>query len=181
MYSDEGRQYWVLCTNTTVRHWWDRFLREGYRHCSLLIWEGVVWLHIEPTLDRTRVAIIEHYEPTSPAEWVEDPGARLFRAKPEGRRGRMRALSVLRPFTCVEEVKALLGIRAWWIFTPWQLAQHLRRRNGTWSQEAETDSSREGSGIRTASGDQPAGCGDQREAQSNPSGADWLPRKSLVG
>ena len=30
-------------------------------------------------------------------------------------------------FNCVEVVKALLGVRAFWVFTPWQLYKHLTK------------------------------------------------------
>lgn len=33
--------------------------------------------------------------------------------------------------TCVSITKHLLGIRAPWIMTPWQLYQHLERKNGS--------------------------------------------------
>ena len=36
------------------------------------------------------------------------------------------------PMTCVETVKALLGIRAWWILTPRQLYRRLRREDAKW-------------------------------------------------
>ncbi len=31
-----------------------------------------------------------------------------------------------RPYSCVEAVKRLLGLRAGWVLTPWQLYRHLR-------------------------------------------------------
>jgi hypothetical protein len=36
-----------------------------------------------------------------------------------------RVLAPIRPFTCVEAVKRVLGLRAPWVFTPWQLYCHL--------------------------------------------------------
>lgn len=35
---------------------------------------------------------------------------------------------VLMPATCVSIVKACLGIRAWWVLTPYQLYKYLKKR-----------------------------------------------------
>lgn len=37
---------------------------------------------------------------------------------------------VLMPATCVSIVKSILGIRAWWVLTPWQLAKYIEKRRG---------------------------------------------------
>ena len=34
----------------------------------------------------------------------------------------------LRPYSCVESVKRILGIRAGLVLTPWQLYRHLYKR-----------------------------------------------------
>jgi hypothetical protein len=38
-------------------------------------------------------------------------------------------LAPVRPFTCVEAVKRLIGIHAPWTLTPWQLFGHLTDEN----------------------------------------------------
>jgi hypothetical protein len=37
-----------------------------------------------------------------------------------------RALAPM-PLTCVEVAKRILGLRAWWIITPWQLFKFIRK------------------------------------------------------
>jgi hypothetical protein len=32
--------------------------------------------------------------------------------------------------TCVEQVKAILGVRKWFLFTAWQLFNYLEKQNG---------------------------------------------------
>ena len=59
------------------------------------------------------------------ASYKERPDVR---ARPEVVDGRVRHPWILGLLTCVEGVKAVLGIRRPWILTPWQLARHLRRQ-----------------------------------------------------
>lgn len=156
------RRYYVVCAEAIRPHWWVRFLRPGYRHCYLLVFDGAVWLYVDPVMDRTRVAILDYYEPEHPAAWIEDPSARVFETTPEDHGG-WRAPWVVGPLTCVEQVKQFLGIRAFWIFTPWQLAQYLRRkkrRNEV--KDAEEIARRTRVAHRTNAGAGPAGGPDQR-------------------
>ena len=66
--------------------------------------------------------------------WVDDwrkvvpSGAITVRFRALRRLERYRVPHLLAPFTCVEQIKALLGLRAWWVVTPRQL--HRRVRDG---------------------------------------------------
>lgn len=46
------------------------------------------------------------------------------------RRPRYRVRTIFAPWTCVEAAKALLGIRAWWVLTPYQLYKYCEAHNG---------------------------------------------------
>ena len=182
--NEPWRRYYVVCTEGARKYWWDRFLRPGYRHCYVLIWEGAVWLWVEPTIRRTTVAILDWYDERSPAYWVDDPAARIFQAWPEELRdGQMRAPFIWGPVTCVEGVKALLGIRSFWLWTPWQLAQHLRkrRREHEGGKEAERDGGRKGSEGGPDSRGVAAGGRDQRAQAADTAGAVQQPGLAVVG
>lgn len=107
--------------------WWTRFTHAGYRHCLVARQEGeAATLVLDHAGTRLRVDLVpvpigaflrglqEHA-----ACWVlmvvlPMAGAAVAWIRP--------------PMSCVELVKAALGIRAWWIVTPRQLARYLRRR-----------------------------------------------------
>jgi len=102
---------------------WQRLLRPGFRHCSLILEEGADWLLVEPLSTRLQVRRLGLAS--------VDLRARLTRA----------GLTVVetaalapadRPappglWTCVETVKRGLGIRALAVQTPWQLYRHLEQ------------------------------------------------------
>jgi hypothetical protein len=168
------RRYFVVCAESVVRHWWNPILRPGYRHCYLLIWEGAVWLHVDPTMDRTRVVILDLFDGFQhPAAWIEDASARIFEAWPEPDRASFRIPWIWAPMTCVEAVLAHLGIRKWWVWTPWQLAQLLRqRRRQRESQEAQKVRRGESPAGGTDAGIVTSGRGDQRTSAPDHPGAD---------
>lgn len=164
MIDGDWRRYFVVCAESIVPHWWNFLLRPGYRHCYLLIWEGAVWLHVDPTMDRARVVILDLFDGyEDPRAWVEDETARIFEAWPEPESDRLRTPWLIGPVTCVELVKAFLGIRSFLIWSPWQLAQALRkRRRQRESEEAEKDRRGEDSRRRTSAGAWSPGGGAQR-------------------
>ena len=176
------RRYFVVCAESIVPHWWNFLLRRGYRHCYLLVWEGAVWLHVDPTMDRARVVILDLFDGFEhPAEWIEDDTARIFEAWPEPESDRLRQPWIVGPITCVELVKAFLGIRKFWCFSPWQLAQELRRRRRQReSQEAEKIRRGEGASRRPGAGTVAPGGGDQRAPETDHPSADREPGLHVV-
>jgi hypothetical protein len=177
------RRYFVVCAESIVPHWWCRFLRPGYRHCYLLVWEGAVWLHVDPTMDRARVVILDLFEGyEDPRAWIEDATARIFEAWPEPESDQLRTPWLIGPITCVELVKAFLGIRSFWIWSPWQLAQALRkRRHHRESKEAEEIRRGKGAFGSADSGTFAPGRGDQRAQAPDHPGADHEPGVDAVG
>lgn len=105
----------LVCFSGAATLWWLRLLRPGFRHCFVAIRQGPFWVVADPLSHRT-------------ALWIEavDDLAGFYRrhgltvVATRLRRPPRRALP-WRPFTCVEAVKRILGIRCGWVFTPWQL------------------------------------------------------------
>lgn len=114
---------WVVFSDQTDVAWLG-WLRPGFRHCFAVLHDGRQWITIDPLLTRLDVQA-----PHLPAEfdlvdWFARQGllavpAPLAAIPASARR------PVLRPLTCVEIVKHVLGLRAKWVFTPWQLYRHL--------------------------------------------------------
>lgn len=115
--------------------WWMRLLKPGYRHCGVLIEDvrfdigsGVeVWAGINPRICGTEVDV-----------WLIPSIDLLFSWFKHPRHGAVTSMIVTRvapavperpypwfPCTCVEQVKRLLGLRGWFIWTPWQLYRRI--------------------------------------------------------
>lgn len=107
--------------------WWQRLMKPGFRHCGVLIEVGGNWIVLEPLAACLEVRVLPGASPSS-----------LIRML---RRRHLVAIetavvpivgSVLfpGPFTCVEAVKRVLGIRTFWVQTPWQLYKkiHIRKK-----------------------------------------------------
>jgi hypothetical protein len=122
------RQLFYVVFTDGRPHWWNRFLKPGFSHTYVLIWDGACWLLVDPSLSHCRVTILDQFEPIPPTEWLRVPGATVLEARPEVVEGRLRHPWILGLLTCVEGVKAVLGIRRPCILTPWQLAKYLRRQ-----------------------------------------------------
>jgi hypothetical protein len=113
---------------------WLRLLRHGFRHCFLAILQGSRWLIYDPLVHRTEITALDLPLDFDLAIWYRAHGFRVvattIQPGPPPRHGlRPWAHFPIRPFTCVEAVKRVLGIRATTIFTPWQLYRHLGSRN----------------------------------------------------
>lgn len=123
------RRYFVVVTKGE-RHWWDFALDRGKTHCMLLIWDEFLWIAVNPTVGITEMTYVPMAEGfRHPAEWLDDEHADVLEAELEWDEG-MRVPWVWAPVTCVEIVKACLGIRRFWLWTPRQLGRYLRRRHG---------------------------------------------------
>ena len=93
--------------------WWLRLLRPGFRHCLALLNDGRRWVAVDPLAGFTDVAVLDLPADFDLPGWYPAPLRRPAGPAPWG------------PFTCVEAVKRLIGLRAPWVLTPWQLHRHL--------------------------------------------------------
>ncbi|MCE2510386.1 MAG: hypothetical protein J4G10_05350 [Alphaproteobacteria bacterium] len=111
---------------------WLRLLKRGYRHCFLVILQGTRWLVYDPLVHRTEIIMLDLPPDFDLADWYRQHGLRVIATKILPAASRFPACRMflpLRPFTCVEAVKRVLGLRAAQVFTPWQLYQHLDRHD----------------------------------------------------
>lgn len=102
---------------------WGRLLRRGFRHCFVAIADPYGgWKVVDACRHQT---FVDFSEIRDLIELLREPEGR--RALPTEIVERSPASGrSLRPYTCVEVVKDVLGVRAWWVFTPWQLYNHLQ-------------------------------------------------------
>ncbi len=124
------RRYYVVFTDrlSPHRHWWDIFTRKGWRHCYVL-WQPLSQTH-QPVIQVSAMfwGVGVHYTNGH----IDDACSILMRedwcssilvvdcqlpgSLPFACRG---------PITCVTIIKAMLGIRARRIWTPFQLHRYL--------------------------------------------------------
>lgn len=95
-----------------------KVLREGYQHCMIAVQSGPAWQLIDPLSNAFYVTELGIAHPDEIISSFVDQG---FDAVTTQRRAPIAAEMPLGPFTCVEVVKRVLGIRSRWIMTPWQL------------------------------------------------------------
>ena len=111
----------VFAGETSLK--WLKLLRPGFRHCFVLVHRQGCWVIYDPLSHRTDLAVV--IGPTSGelTQWYEEKGLQVIETTVC--RAPLRS-APLRPFTCVEAVKRVLGIHAPWVTTPWQLYRYLR-------------------------------------------------------
>lgn len=109
---------------TRVR--WLQLLRRGFRHCFAIIVQDDLGILYDPLSNRTIIAPLA--AAVTIDELLEYSRAGGFTAIEASVRGSFSSTWLLRPFTCVEAVKRLLGIDAPLVVTPWQLYRLLARR-----------------------------------------------------
>lgn len=103
---------------------WLRFLHPRFRHCLVAVKLGPAWIVIDPLSHKTALSVVEGFSADEVVRWYEEQGLKAIRTWV---REAPAKLAPLAPATCVEAVKRILGIHAWWIITPRQLHDYLTR------------------------------------------------------
>ncbi len=110
----------VFSGSTGVR--WLRWLKPGYRHCFVAVDDGIEWLTVDPLLHRLEIRASGLPSAFDLAAEYRRLALDVIDVVPAAVPVRRAPLGL---FTCVETVKRLLGIRARWVLTPWQLRRWL--------------------------------------------------------
>lgn len=113
--------------------WFFKYLKPGYRHVELArpIYYGpgvndVAWLHVLPMMEMFDVELST--DPRPP--WVRCPNSIVQKVTAMRPLASVRSWFDIGPMTCVEAAKWALGVRAFWVRTPWQLFKFIQKRNG---------------------------------------------------
>lgn len=118
---DDGAQALVVFVDDAGLRWL-RPLRSGFRHCFIAVHRGNVWIICNSLSHYTDLDVAIGCTTAEIAAWYRRCGFIVVEAKtctPPKR------CAPMRPFTCVETVKRVLGLRAPWVITPWQLYRYL--------------------------------------------------------
>lgn len=102
-----------------------RLLRRGFRHCFVVVSTAGGWVICDPLSHQTDLDIVSGFSCHELAAWYRNAGMRVIETRV---RAAPRQPAPLRPYTCVEAVKRILGLHAPWVITPWQLYRLLRKQ-----------------------------------------------------
>lgn len=118
--NEVGKALVVFADDCSLRRL--RLLRRGFRHCFVAVRSGAGWVICDPLSNRTDLAFVADAIAADLARWYRSHGLQVVatRIAPPPRRP-----APVRPYTCVEAVKRVLGIEARWVLTPWQLYRRL--------------------------------------------------------
>lgn len=99
-----------------------RLLRRGFRHCFVAVSTARGWVICDPLSHQTDLGIVSGFSADELAGWYRNSGMCVIETRV---RAAPRRPAPLRPYTCVEAVKRVLGLHAPWVVTPWQLYRLL--------------------------------------------------------
>lgn len=111
----------VFC-KASIHHWLFRFLDKDFTHAyAVQDWNEYYWVVVQPTCAST--TIIHKLKSQYPhIRLLVGPGAKIIKVSADIE---PRFRGTLNWFNCVEQIKALLGIRSFWTLTPKQLHDGL--------------------------------------------------------
>ena len=121
-------KYYLVYSNSDHQHWYTKFLQSGYYHVSIIKFTGLFWIKLDFGLGWTDFNVLP-YDQYDTIKDVIDEGE-SYQYVERWLKPRLRVRSIVTLWTCVEAAKAVLGIRAWWILTPFQLYNYLRSNHG---------------------------------------------------
>ena len=118
-------EWFIVFEHGDMPYWWAKYLHSGFRHCWALRWDGFNWIAFDPKLGHTDIEILP-YGNFEDIEIISKAMNLSVKIRAKVWRDSIR---IRTPYptavTCVEQIKALLGIRKWFLFTPYQLFNHL--------------------------------------------------------
>lgn len=120
MYSvkDDRQEWHVIFTEAKIWHPLFKYLDQEFTHVyAVRSLNDYHWLIVQPTCGNTDISI--KYKSEYPRiRLIAGPDAKIITVKAKIKN---RFRGGLNWFTCVEQVKALIGIKDFWVFTPKQL------------------------------------------------------------
>lgn len=105
---------------------WQKPLKPGFKHCFAAISSDDRWIVYNPLSHQTCLFAPRDLSINEIIKWHESKGWKAISCAIQDAKARQ---APLRPYTCVEAVKRVLGIQNRWIVTPWQLYRYLCRQN----------------------------------------------------
>ena len=102
------------------------FLKPGFRHCAVLIDDGEYWVAFDHGRGQPLIRVVADAEQDVAAHYRAQPDYEVQEVEFDWRDVRYRASG---PHSCVTSIKSMLGIRAFWVLTPYQLYRWLEKNH----------------------------------------------------
>lgn len=107
-----------------------KFLKRGFRHCFVILYIDDLWIACDPLKNTLEINSLDLPENFNIAEFYADQGHIVVCGQHDKMNiGKNFSIEIL---TCVNIVKRILGIRLFWIWTPWQLYRFLIGTKHEW-------------------------------------------------
>jgi hypothetical protein len=109
--------------------WWAKLLHKGYKHLYCIKFDGLFWIKMDSAINCLHFDVL----PYDCYDRIDDVLKGLdctYQYVETWIKPRYRTRLVFAPWSCVEVAKALLGIRVWWLVTPYQLYKYCEAHNG---------------------------------------------------
>ncbi len=101
---------------------WLRVLRPGFRHCAALIRDRERWMLVDPLATRLHIEVLDTPHGYNLPALMTQSHQVIVEARPLVP---TRVPTLLRPLSCVEPIKHLIGLQDPFILTPFQLYRRL--------------------------------------------------------
>lgn len=108
--------------------WWQRLLKNNYKHVHAVKFNGLFWIKMNFGSGFTDFDVLPYDWRDTITNVLEGQDV-TYQYIEVWRKRRYRVRSLFAPYTCVEAMKSLLGIRAWWMITPYQLFKYCEAHN----------------------------------------------------
>lgn len=126
--STGGGKIAVIAFTDARRPWWLCFFPRGFRHCFALVRDAGRWVVVNPMSHWTEISVLpEAADGADAQDIVRALAHKNIRAAVCAVAEPARRTLPPTPFTCVEAVKRILGLRAPWVLTPAALARFLEK------------------------------------------------------
>lgn len=127
---DVQRKLWVVFYDPPTNQWWNKHLHQGYHHCMTIQWDGFMWILSNHTIGHTEIFTlpVEKWEDVKKfiEYWFEGENFSYVNVTTVLNSDKPRRTKLLfTPYTCTELVKATLGVREYFLWTPYQLYKHF--------------------------------------------------------
>lgn len=109
-------------------HWWSHFFKKGYKHVFALRFDGFFWIKMDFLMGWTDFGVVPYHDCATIKDITNGRNV-IVQYVEAWRKPRYRVRLLFAPWTCVEAMKSLLGIRAWWVITPYQLFKYCEAQD----------------------------------------------------
>lgn len=115
---------WVVFSGASSLRF-QRFLRPGFRHCFVILFDGVNWISVDPLLGRIEIMVHQIPDHVDFPGWLASQGLVVIKSRNILIQKKIAPVMFC---TCVEIVKRVLGIHRLCIVTPYQLYRYLQKQ-----------------------------------------------------